>query len=207
MCFRGTQKKHFFPLAPNPCRVPTSARLRTCRGFAMLLCKLGGGEAGRVAYSPSHPTTPVPPLLMAPSPPHHPSRPLVKVTYGSAFSFLGAEIWVGWEGEEVCAGGIAGPPPEGKAGAPRASLRRLPVLERPPALRHCPRPLPLWAAAGHSRRRALPCKFPLGIRSPRGRAPDLPGAPNLRCGKPGSSAEFSRRKAFSGIFPRFLIIF
>lgn len=45
-----------FPLAPN-LDVPTSARLRTCRGFAMLLCKPG---VERLDASPAPPRTPRP---------------------------------------------------------------------------------------------------------------------------------------------------
>lgn len=127
----------------------------------MLLCKLGGGAAGRVACSPSHPTTPVPPLLMAPSLPHHPPRPLVKVTYGSAFSFLGAEIWVGWEGEEVCAGGIAGPPRRRGRSPPRLS----PAAPRPRASPSSSPPSPASALVGRGRTLPPP-RSPLQV-SPR----------------------------------------
>lgn len=83
---------------------------------------------------------------------------------------------LGWGGRgRRCVQGIAGPP-EGEAGAPRASPRRLPV-PRVPQLATVPG-LALWAAAGHPVSRALPASFPSGSEAPGGRAPDLPGASN-----------------------------
>lgn len=158
------------------------------------------------------PAPPSPPLSRPPTsdsalatdpPPPPPPRLL---TVWPSVSWVRRSGW-GRRGEEVCSGGgIAGAPPKERP-EPPTPLRRLLVLICPPAGPHRPRPLPLWAAAGHSRCRAHPCKFPLGIQSPRGRSPDLPGTRNLRCGKPGSSLGFSRRKGLSGIFSRFLIIF
>ena len=87
MCFRGTQKNHFFTLAPNLCRasrVPTYAQLWTCRGFAMLLCKLRLERLENVARSlraPHYSGHPTCNSALFPTP--H----LRKVTYSLAFQF------------------------------------------------------------------------------------------------------------------------
>lgn len=165
--------------------------------------KLGLERLENVARSPSHPVIAATPRLLVPSPPAPISQRLLTVWLSS---FLGAEIWVGWEGGRRCVQGGYGGTPKEEIGVP-VPLRRLPGPLVPPAPLHGPQFLPLWAAAGHSRRGSHPSKFPLGIQSPRDRETDLSGTRNLRFGKPGSSLGFSRQKGFSRIFPRFLIIF
>lgn len=185
--------------------MPTYAQLWTCRGFAMLLCKLQLERLENVARSPTHPIIPATPPLVLPSPP---SPQLTKVTYSSAFQLLqcGDLGGVGWgEGGGVCRGNI-GAPLNKRSEPPGASFRGSLF----PSFLQLGTTFLVSALVGRSRTlppRLHSFKFPLGIQSPRGRDTDLPVTQNLRFGKPGSSLGFSRQKGFSRIFPRFLIIF
>lgn len=184
--------------------MPTYAQLWTCRGFAMLLCKTRVGKAGKrrpLPLAPHYRGHPASPGALSPSP------QFTVVTYSLALQFprCGDLGGVG-RGEEVCAEGAYRGTPKDEIGVP-TPLRRLPGPLVPPAPHHVSQFLPLWAAAGHSRRGSHSSKFPLGIQSPRVRETDLSGTRNLRFGKPGSSLGFSRQKGFSRLFPRFLIIF
>ena len=162
MCFRGTQKNHFFTLAPNLCRasrVPTYAQLWTCRGFAMLLCKLRLERLENVARSlraPHYSGHPTCNSALFPNP--H----LRKVTYSLAFQFprCGDLGGVGRGGEEVCVGGDVGAPLKERSESPVPLSGGSPFLGFPPARHHDPQFLPLWAAAGHSCRGVHPSKFP-----------------------------------------------
>lgn len=83
--------------------MPTYAQLWTCRGFAMLLCKLRLERLENVARSPLAPHYPGHPTCNSAL---FPNPHLTKVTYSLAFQFprCGDLGGVG-RGEEVCAGG------------------------------------------------------------------------------------------------------